>query len=387
MKLLFEGKNRGRCLVIAFGFMVVASAFAPAPLKAQKQEAARLHDKAYNYSYGPSYQNLSASGGGAAENPDNHFPEAYSEILAKDPIKTFNQTPKTKTLNHTFRVPVFSENFGIKQEIIADDEQGSHLTAASKNISISASYLYQVTKRFRIGPELIHTTFNKVGINDSFSLMARGELSLFTTKNLDLYATAGFGLSFDTFNIIDLLVQVKEVSVGGDDSFRDYLVTPLINGSSIPDRVAIFYCSNAENYANGLNEEHLNKNGDEIITVFNGRGFGICLHDAHSSGDEKQYKEIKSDLQTPLNMISIPWFVGIGLDYDLVAVLHKVYGDPLGWSEDNSSHRQIGLSVGARYFNNGFGRVVRSSTYLQPAYLYIRYPGFYSVALGLYFKV
>lgn len=317
----------------------------------------------------------------------NYDIEKNAPLVAEDSV---SNSIKKKTLQHIFRAPTISLNAGITQAFQSADEGDLSTKVNSHNFGLSVSYLYQVLQRVRLGAEIMHSTFNSTGVNDALSILAKTELTLYKNKHVDLYLVSGVGLSFDTFNMLDAISMIAKQDVSGKDTIYNdaFNFTPVYNGSQVPDSTALFYCSYGSRmtFYHGLSDTNPQDNSN--ISVFNGRGFGICFHAAKGSEAVYTYKKVVTTLTTSMNMVTIPWFIGVGADYNLEPLVNliKSFSNLTVDEEDKPLNHELGLSLGMRYFNNGSGRAQLKTSYSQ-GYVYMQYPGFYSFNVGLYYKL
>lgn len=306
-----------------------------------------------------------------------------------------SNTTKHSYQHHIFRVPALGVGIQTYQQIA--DGKGLNLTTSrSTASSISASYLYGLSPKFRIGPELMHSMYNNSGmieLKNSLSLMLRAEYVFFERNNLQMYGLAGTGLSF---NAVDLVyVRYLPSKESSDLSYKNYILRPVINGAILPNSSPYFYCTTFPNFT------HLNwdivkdDNGKtEEKSQARGNGFGICIY--NNTDDNSTIVMKYSPYHIPKSAVSIPWFIGVGLDYDLSDWFAKMM--QLN-SIDNqiSSKRRVGISFATRYFDNGSIRLTelsidpelttKDNIYYSPDEYNINFKGYISFSFSLYFKM
>lgn len=290
---------------------------------------------------------------------------------------------KKKYSHNNIRLPIVGFNIGSKQ--ITDTNGEEVLTSKGKSTrSLSASYLYSLSSLLRVGPEVIRTTYNNtsnVQVNDSISLMVRGEFSLYHNNIFDLYALGGVGVSFNSLNLIYTKLSLKKVQ--NKDRYAEVLIKPLINGSSLPSLSAYSYCQKLNQFF-ALNTNVVNDPDDSTkgTTNFTGDSFGSCAYTDSEDGSSSTLTY--QDIFIPKSSTSIPWFIGLGFDYNLTPLFVKLYyTNPIDANIKKTN--STGISISLRYFNNGVSTIrYRSSTTVDQ--YTINYKGYFSFNMGLYIK-
>ncbi|MGV3278223.1 hypothetical protein ACFX5K_01075 [Rickettsiales bacterium LUAb2] len=311
--------------------------------------------------------------------------------IPSTPDNYFNGSDKPKTFNHTFRFPLIGVHFFSKQVINDGRNVGIH-SGSKVDSSLGASYLYNLSKNFRIGPEILHTDYNNTSdilVEDSFSFLLRAEYVFYQNKSMSFYALGGFGLSINQMDLVFTKLAISNNSGGNNnDSYQQFTIQPIINGSSVPQNQPYFYCG-AER---GLTYNSLTtnvipdpKDPNKGTTVFSGKGSGTCI--IPNNDNSSTYTVNYQNYLVPVSATSLPWFVGFGVDYDLTPLIKKIFVFSTTDSKLNTQNNaEIGLSFTARYFDNGTSRVQHREDNQMYQYT-VRYTGYLDTSFGLYYRM
>lgn len=290
---------------------------------------------------------------------------------------------KNKYNHHTVRFPIVGFNIGSKQSTNTNGDEV--LVSKGKSArSLSASYLYSLSSIIRLGPEVMRTTYNNtsnVQVNDSISMMLRGEVTLYKNSLFDIYALGGVGVSFNNLNLIYTKLALKKVN--NKDRYSEVLIKPLMNGSSVPSISGYSYCSLLPQFL-GLNTSVVKDDDDSTkgTTNFTGYNFGTCAY--KDSEDSSSSTIAYQDIFIPKSATSVPWFIGAGIDYNFTPLFIKLFYNNV-IDTDIKPTNSTGISASLRYFNNGVSTVRYRNSDIVDQYS-VSYKGYFSFSIGLYLK-
>lgn len=316
-------------------------------------------------------------------------------------IGSANETHKFNYFHHTIRIPLIGTSLSLvgDSKNVTYSKESLIKTASIKNdfsLSYSLSYLYSLTKDLRFGVEARQMNYSgesNLNLGNTTSFLLRSEFVMYKSPSLEVYGMWGAGLSINSINLSYIYSYFTSSS---DNSFTEYKTIPVFNGVQLPSDSPYSYCRQVLDI-NHLNydtvKEKTDDNGNVTqkgSTTFYGNGSGICIVTVSSDDDKDKSKNYSIEYDTkyvPVNAVSIPWFIGVGADYSLTHIYHKLFYFNSLDAQIDTTKKDIGVSVFARYFNNGIARVEHTEPGRPTDHFTLKYKGYVNVGVSLYVKL